>query len=79
MKGRINLNISGSKTYDELCQIHRTSSASKTLVVKIVSLTTKMVPALVVTNAYIAAVAHFLNSDWPIVQVISRRTTWVQI
>ena len=32
IKGRINLIISGSQTYNELCQIHGTSAMSKTLV-----------------------------------------------
>ena len=32
IKGRINLNISGSQTYNEFCQMHRTSAASKTFV-----------------------------------------------
>ena len=32
MQGRVNLNISDSQEYDELCHIHRTSAVSKTLV-----------------------------------------------
>ena len=32
IKGSINLNIAGSQTYNALCQILRTSAASKTLV-----------------------------------------------
>ena len=34
IEGHINVNISGSQTFNELCQIHRTSAASKTLVVR---------------------------------------------
>ena len=32
IEGWANLYISGSQTYNELCQIHRTSAVSKTLV-----------------------------------------------
>ena len=32
IKGRVNLNISGSQTYNDLCQTNRTSAMSKTLV-----------------------------------------------
>ena len=32
IKGRVNLNILGSQTYTELCQIHKTSAVFKTLV-----------------------------------------------
>ena len=53
IKGRIILNISGSQTYHEMCQIHRTSAVLKMLVfmrLKIFQdrlLTAKMVPVLV--------------------------------
>ena len=32
IKSRVNMNISGLQTYNELCQIQRTSAVSKTLV-----------------------------------------------
>ena len=35
IKGRVNVNISGSQTYNELYQIHRTSVVFKTLVFRL--------------------------------------------
>ena len=74
IKGRINLNISGSQTYNELCQIHRTSAASKTLFFrwhkKFQSRFTNYKdgsppgqPKTIVTNVNIAAVAGLTKRD----------------
>ena len=71
MKGRIFLNILGSQTYNELCPIHKTSAASKTLVFKKVQdvFTNHKYgsrpgqPKSIVTNVYIAALAGLTKRD----------------
>ena len=74
IKGRVNLNISGSQTYNELCQIYRTSAVSKTLVFRWHKIfqcgstnlkdgSRPVQPKTMVTNANIAAVACLINRD----------------
>ena len=82
-KGRVNLKISGSHTYNELCQIHRTSVVSKKLVFRWhkkfqVGFTNLKYgsrpgsPKIVVTNANIAAVPGLIKRAARLrVQIIS--------
>ena len=75
INGRINLNSSGLQVYNELCQIHRTSAVSKTLVFRWHNIfhdgftnpkdgSRPGQPKTVVTNyANIAAVAGLIKRD----------------
>ena len=74
IKGRVNLNISGSQTYNALCQIHRTSAmykkASFRWQKKFQDAFTNFQdgslpdqPKTVVSNANIAAVAGLIKRD----------------
>ena len=74
IKGRVNLNIAGSQTYNELCQINRSSAVSKTIVFSqhntfkdgFSGLKDGLCPGqpkTVDTNANIAAVAGLIKQD----------------
>ena len=67
IKGHINLNISGSQTYNELWQIQRTSAVYKTLFFrwhrKFQDGSRPGQPKTIVTNVNIAAVAVLTKRD----------------
>ena len=74
IKGRVNLNISGSQIYNELCQIHRTSTVPKSIVFRwqkkfqdgftyLKDGSRPGKPKTVVINANIAPVAGLIKRD----------------